>query len=485
MPIIGTTLVASTTPHAVSGVVSQTADASRELTVALVDWSHLIEDFLDNIGVSFESFCEEMSGGWMFGYVEALRSARVRTVLFCVSARVSIPTRFTHRATGATICVLPAPRIYRRLRRRVLNPYANTVEEAVGNFTGLRRTFFGIIKNLMPYLSTPVAHLARELRREGCDAILCQDYEHGRFDECVLLGKLMRLPVFATFQGGCAPLSCFESFVRSLSLRAAAGLIVATKCEAERVRATYDVRPERITRIFNPVDLKMWPDAERDAARREFGIPAAARVVLWHGRVDYRRKGLDVLLDAWEQVYRALPSRDLRLMLIGSGNNADELRERIAAVRPPGVRWVGEYINDRARLRRYLAAADIYVFPSRHEGFPVAPIEAMACGLPLVAADAPGVPEILEGGEASGGIIVPRGDAQSLAAALNRLLDDETLSRELGRRARVRIEKNFSLETVGEQLRGFLTTRGVRAVESEKRGRDSVRRETAAKRQFT
>ncbi len=43
-------------------------------TVALLDWSQLLEDFLDNIGVSFEAFCREMTGGWMFGYVEALQS---------------------------------------------------------------------------------------------------------------------------------------------------------------------------------------------------------------------------------------------------------------------------------------------------------------------------------------------------------------------------------------------------------------------------
>jgi starch synthase len=337
----------------------------------------------------------------------------------------------------------------------------------------------------MPYLSTPLAPLAREIRCEGCDAILCQDYEHGRFDVCVLLGKLMRLPVFATFQGGTELHNRFESFVRSHSLRASAGLVIATKSEAKRVRAAYDVRPEHIREIFNPIDLRVWPEVERDAARRELMIPPEARVVAWHGRIDYRRKGLDVLLDAWQEVCRARPQRDLRLILIGSGNNADELRERIAAERPPGVRWVDEYINDRALLCRYLAAADVYAFPSRHEGFPVAPLEAMACALPLVAADAPGVPEILEDGEASGGITIPRGDARSLAVALGRLLDDETLSGELGRRARARIEKNFSLETVGQQLRDFLTTRGVRGAAPDKRGRHSVRREEAAKQQFT
>src|SRR5947209_3090559 len=90
-------------------------------TIALLDWSHLIEDFLESIGVSFEAFRDEMTGGWMFGYIDALRLAGVRTVLFCVSARVTAPWRFTHVPTGATVCVLPAPMLYRAIRRWVLN----------------------------------------------------------------------------------------------------------------------------------------------------------------------------------------------------------------------------------------------------------------------------------------------------------------------------------------------------------------------------
>ena len=49
----------------------------RPPLVALLDWTHLLEDFLDNIGVSFEQFQREMTGGWLFGYVEALRAAGV------------------------------------------------------------------------------------------------------------------------------------------------------------------------------------------------------------------------------------------------------------------------------------------------------------------------------------------------------------------------------------------------------------------------
>jgi starch synthase len=118
--------------------------------------------------------------------------------------------------------------------------------------------------------------------------------------------------------------------------------------------------------------------------------------------------------------------------------------------------WINEYVRDREAILQYLSAADVYTLPSRHEGFPVAPIEAMAAGLPVVAADASGVPDILEGGEASGGIIIPREDANALAMALGSILDNQDWGHELGKRARQRAENYFSLEAIGKQLRQFM-----------------------------
>jgi starch synthase len=436
--------------------------ARREPVVALVDWSQLVEDFLDNIGVTFAAFCDEMSGGWMFGYIDALKQAGVRTVLFCVSARVREPQRVRHAATGATICVLPAPRVYRALRRRMLNPYAATVEAAVGDVRGARRACWRALRQLSPYLATPLIHLTRALRDENCAAVLCQDYEHARLDVCLLAGRLARLPVFATFQGGTEPLTRLEARLRPHALRACDGLVVATRTESERVRALYGLPPSKIARIFNPLDVREWGRAsahEGAEARATVGIPAGARVAVWHGRVDYRRKGLDVLLEAWQRVCRERAGRELRLLLVGTGNDAAELRARLAETKPAGVVWIDKYSNDRALLRRYLHAADVYAFPSRHEGFPVAPLEAMACGLPLVAADAPGIPDILEGGETQGGLMVARGDAGAFASALGRLLDDDALSQRLGALARRRVEDDFSPSAVGANLRAFMSRR--------------------------
>jgi glycosyltransferase involved in cell wall biosynthesis len=422
------------------------------MTLALVDWSHLLEDFLDNIGVTFEAFRDEMTGGWMFGYIEALRSAGCRTVLFCVSARVDRVTRCEHRPTGATICLLPAPASYRRARLRVPNPYAASLSEAAGELRGPGRFRAAFLKELSPYLATPLRTLSRELRREGCDVVLCQDYEHARFDACVLLGLLSGLRVYGTFQGGNWQLSRFERPLRPLTLRACAGLVVGSSVEADRLRRRYGVPARKVARIFNPIDLRMWPAADRDGARSALGIPREARAVAWHGRVDLHRKGLDVLVEAWKAVRRARPGRDLRLLLLGTGRDAEALRALLGG--DPSVHWTDAYVNDREVIRRHLAAADVYAFPSRNEGFPVAPVEAMACGLPVVAADAPGVADILSDGT---GAVVPAGDAEAFAWALGSLLDDETLRVDLGARARRRVEERFSHESVGRELRAFLT----------------------------
>lgn len=408
-------------------------------TIALLCYGDRFEDFFDSIGISFETFRKELTGGWMFNYIDALRLAGVSTVLFFVSARVSTTLRFTHAATGAKVCIIPASLIHTAVR-------------------GFMRRLPGI-KGLESYLARPLGLLARELRREGCNAILCQEYEYPGFDACVLLGKLMRIPVFATFQGGNKQLNRLEDPLRRLALQKCAGLIVATQTEIERVRACYGMPPDKIARIFNPMDVATWCATDRSQARATLGIPLDAFVVVYHGRIEIERKGLDVLLDAWKQLCSERPGKELRLLLVGTGSDAKELRSRITAMQLPGVMWMEEYVRNRTIIQRYLSAADLYTLPSRHEGFPVAPLEAMACSLPVVATDAPGVPDIFEHGEASGGIVVPRGDATALASALRRVLDNEAWGRELGKRARCRVEEDFSLEVIGKQMRDFFLSK--------------------------
>jgi glycosyltransferase involved in cell wall biosynthesis len=444
-------------------------NAQQQPTIALLPCCDLFEDFFDTIGMSLETYCKELTGGWQFNYIESLQQVGVRTVIFFFSARVSKTTRLLHIPTGATICVLPPSRVYRAyraIRRQAGNIWKRlkgkpSEVKAAGSIQtnsaeSTHRSPLGVLKDgvmsLGSYLSTPLGLLIRELRSEGCDAILCQDYEYARFDICVLLGKFMHLPVFATFQGGDKLPSLFEYPLRWLSLRASSGLIIASQLERQRVQTFYGVSPTKLVPIFNPMDVATWRATDRDEARSALGIPNDAHVVAYHGRIQIWQKGLDILLEAWQQLCRQCPDKDLRLLLVGTGSDADELHQRIAAMQLKGVIWIDEYVRDRNAIQRYLSAADVYTLASRKEGFPVAPIEAMACGLPVVATDVAGISDILEKGEASGGLIVPREDAKALALALGRVLDDEAWRRDLGKRARSRAEECFSFEVIGKQL---------------------------------
>ncbi len=121
------------------------------------------------------------------------------------------------------------------------------------------------------------------------------------------------------------------------------------------------------------------------------------------------------------------------------------------------VLWIDHYLRDRLLMRMWLSAADVYVMASRHEGFPVAPLEGMACGLPVIATAAPGIAEIMGNQVSSPGITVPIADVPALRDALERLLSNITVSRELGIFAKTRAQ-DFCSASVGTQLRDFLLT---------------------------
>ena len=149
-------------------------------------------------------------------------------------------------------------------------------------------------------------------------------------------------------------------------------------------------------------------------------------------------------------------ARGDELVIIGSGQDHDSFAALLAESGLANVRWLSSYTTDRPLLRRWLSAADIYITASRLEGMPVAPIEAMACRLPVIATDAQGLPDILAGGEASGGLMVARDDVAGLASAIERLRTDPALRDRLAAAARNRIEDHFSIEAVGRSLAKLL-----------------------------
>jgi glycosyltransferase involved in cell wall biosynthesis len=142
-------------------------------------------------------------------------------------------------------------------------------------------------------------------------------------------------------------------------------------------------------------------------------------------------KGYDVLLDA----AKAIADWDLpiRIAAVGRGPLADALRTRQVDLEL-GDRF--QFLGQRDDVLQLLAGADAFVLASRHEGLPVALMEATSVGLPIVASDVGGVPQVLE--DEVDALLVPPGDPSLLAQAMKRLASDPELRDRLGRQAKRR-----------------------------------------------
>lgn len=164
--------------------------------------------------------------------------------------------------------------------------------------------------------------------------------------------------------------------------------------------------------------------------------------VLFVGRLR-TRKAAAVLVEAWSEVAREFPAA--RLVLLGDGEQRAQLLAQVERLRLAGsVRIAGAV--PRAEIDRWLRAADIFCLPSTYEGFPLAILEAMGQGLPVVATTVAGVPEAVDDGHT--GLLVPPEDAPALAAALGRLLRDPELGRGMGRRGRAVLAERFAISRI-------------------------------------
>lgn len=445
--------------------LSSTSEALKAQTkpcIAIFTWGNTWEDFFAHLGVSVEDFCNKVTGGWLFGYVEALKENGYDVILFFNSSYFDEVKYLYHEPTKCKICFTPTSSFYRSLEKKMVYPYpslADNSEQIFGKKNGASRFYFYILEKILNYVSHSPIIIASELKRNKCSAIICQEYEYTRFDFLVILGRLFGYPVFASFQGGNYDTNVLGRLVRRFTMSQGKGFIIASQIESDRVNKKYKLDKQKIKKIFNPINLENFTKINPQYARKIFNIPINCRVVVWHGRINIKTKGLDMLLMAWKKVCKYREGKDIALLLLGDGADSEKFHQMLGNFDTQNVFWHRYYTPDRNVVKNFLYSGNIYAFPSRHEGFPVAPVEAMACGLPVVATDAPGVTDIFEHGAMSGGIVVERDDVDAFALNLGRLIDEPRLADELGRRAHLRVQRSFSVPVVGAQLKRFINAR--------------------------
>lgn len=256
-------------------------------------------------------------------------------------------------------------------------------------------------------------------------------------------GMLRGLPF--SFSAHAKDIWTTPAWEKRAKLASAAWTVTCTRANLEHLREIApDAAIDLVHHGLDPTRFAAPPEAAHDTAV----ILCVARAV--------EKKGLDVLLDALARLPAGL---DWRFEHIGGGSLTDALRARAERLGIAGrVRWLGAQAQSEV-IAAYRRAA-VFCLPARvagdgdRDGLPNVLMEAMSQELPVVSTPISGIPEIVE--HEVSGLLAPSGDAEALAAALQRLLGDADLRQRLGQAGRRRVLADFAMERGIDRIAGLL-----------------------------
>lgn len=279
----------------------------------------------------------------------------------------------------------------------------------------------------LPVPATRMAQRAAVLLRIA--QLLRPDVIQGQSLSCgalaTVVGKLLGIPCITYIQG----LDLYESspwarrtYIR-WALRHSGALAAVTEDLAARARSLV---PRPISVIPHGLRLQPTHGLSQEAARRSLDLPPDDPVVLYVGRL-LRIKGVHHLLGAFPCVLTRFPRA--RLLIVGEGEERQTLQtsaQRLGLL--PRVAFLGTLPHED--VIRCMRAADVFVLPSLVESFGIVLLEAMSCGLPVVASRVMGIPYIVEDG--LNGFLTAAGDEDALADRIMALLSDPDLRARMG-----------------------------------------------------
>lgn len=209
------------------------------------------------------------------------------------------------------------------------------------------------------------------------------------------------------------------------------------------VLASEGVPPEKITCVHSAVDAEAYGAAcDREWFAKEFELSPEARVVGMAAQF-IERKGHRHLIQAAPDILKTFP--ETKFLLFGKGPLEDEMK---ALCRNTGVSGSVLFPGFRDDLQRIYPCLDLLVHPADMEGLGVSLLQAAASGVPIVAARAGGLPEVVRHG--MNGLLAPPRDPGALAEAVKTLLADPARARSMGEAGRAIVEREFSIDTMVE-----------------------------------
>lgn len=319
--------------------------------------------------------------------------------------------------------------LYRRLRREV------DATVASGNFPGAQNEIVEGVRYVRLGAPSPYAWSRWTYARSATQMLRTSPYDVAVFDFSVYtpLSLPRNRPVVLTVHHVTGP-----------TARARWGRVLGSAVAGAERRTIRQARWITATSLATLETLRPLARKDAEITVVTAGVPdelfALARheedFLLFFGRMDWFQKGLDILLDAFRLLVDRYPG--IRLLVAGRGKDVERVQRRSRELGlEHNVELVGS-VSDEER-RRLFAGARVLLMPSRFEGFGMVAAEAMASGVPLVAAAAGSLPEVVDA--PNGGLLVPPADAASLADAVEELLQDSERRASLSASARTSAER--------------------------------------------
>lgn len=266
--------------------------------------------------------------------------------------------------------------------------------------------------------------LFRRLKQQGRMDIIDAHFAYPDGYAAGLLGHWLSVPVTVTMRGTesrHAKDAVLKSFVCAALRRA--DRVFAVSDSLRKVALSCGIAPDKVQVVGNGVDISRFFPQSRDASRAALDVPHQAKVMITVGGL-VERKGFHRVIAALPELRRTFP--DLVYLVVGGPSPEGDWTARLKAlVSELGLEGVVRFLGPMPvdRLGAILSAADLFVLSTRNEGWANVLLEAMACGLPVVATDVGGNQEVVCGPEL--GAIVPFDDHAALFAAISAALEKD------------------------------------------------------------
>lgn len=216
-----------------------------------------------------------------------------------------------------------------------------------------------------------------------------------------------------------------------------------------------EIPMSKVIEIPYSVDIDKFSPAnvvEKKELRRKNSIWEDGKIILFVGGIN-KRKGVHLLVDAFISIEKKIPSA--RLIIAGPTYKYDQnyisaIKEKIIQANVGGKVIMTE--NNVENVDEYMRSSDIFVLPSKQEGFPISIVEAMSCGLGVVASDIPEISKAQIDNDVNG-LVFKEGSQEELAMRLIMLLEDENKVRSLGLKAREKAVNNWSTKKIDESYK--------------------------------